>query len=110
MKLSAALLKRFLLHGQNTFDQIDNYLATARLHQTGRQLVDNFIIPTLLIHQFERSEREGDTYLKRLTLERMMKYFIVAGHVSVGDKRTQCRGSESRPCVSTSRGILRCLG
>ena len=58
--VSAALLKQFL--------------------STGRHWVDNFLLPTLLIHQFIRAEREGDTNLKLLTMERMMKYFL-AGHV-----------------------------
>ena len=58
--VSAALLKQFL--------------------STGRHWVDNFLLPTLLIHQFICAEREGDTNLKLLTMERMMKYFL-AGHV-----------------------------
>ena len=43
--------------------------------------MDNFLLPTLLIHQFERAEREGDYYLKQLTMARMVKYFFLAGHV-----------------------------
>ena len=87
--VSAALLKRFLLTGPKTFDQIEQYLDTARLHSTGRHWVDNFIIPTLLIHQFERAEREGDIYLKHQTMERMMKYFFLAGHVQYARYLTQ---------------------
>ena len=56
--VSAALLKRYLSTGENTFEQIEQYLDTARLHPTGRHWVDNFLLPTLLVHQFERAERE----------------------------------------------------
>lgn len=79
--VSAAILKRFLSTGPKTFDQMQDYIDAARLHPTGRHWVDNFLLPTLLVHQFERSEREGDFYLKLLTMERMLKYFFLAGHV-----------------------------
>ena len=79
--VSAALLERFLSSGPKTFEEIDEYLAVARLHPTGRHWVDNFLLPTLLIHQFERAERECDYHLKQLTMERMLKYFFLAGHV-----------------------------
>ena len=42
---------------------------------------DNFHLSTLLVHQFELAEREGDIYLKQLTMERMMKQFFLAGHI-----------------------------
>lgn len=64
-------------------------LDKARLHPTGRHWVDNFLVPTLLVHQFERSEREGDVLLKMLTLKRMMKYFFVAGHYHYARYLTQ---------------------
>lgn len=72
-----------------TFEQIEQYLDTARLHPTGRHWVDNFLVPILLIHQFERAEREGNVYLKQLTMERMMKYFFLAGHVQYARYLTQ---------------------
>ena len=78
--VSASLLKRFLSTGSKTFEQIEHYLDVARLHPTGRHWVDNFLLPTLLVHQFERAEREGDIHLKQLTLKHMMKYFFLAGH------------------------------
>ena len=53
--ISAALLKRFLSTGPNTFEQLEQYLEIAHLHPTGRHWVDNFLLHTLLIHQFERS-------------------------------------------------------
>src|SRR6478609_6874294 len=52
-------------------------------------VLDNFLLPTLLVHQFERAEREGDFYLKQLTMERMMKYFFLAGHVQYARYLTQ---------------------
>ena len=79
--VAAALLQRFLSTGQKTFDEIEQYLETSRTHPTGRHLVDNFLLPTLLVHQFERAEREGGVYLKQLTTKRMMKYCFLAGHV-----------------------------
>ena len=87
--VSAALLKGFLSSGNKTFEEIEQYLETARLHPTGRHWVDNFLLPTLLIHQFERSEREGNIYLKHLTMKRMMKYFFLAGHVQYARYLTQ---------------------
>ena len=74
-------MKRFLSSGPKTFEEIDEYLAVARLHPVGRHWVDNFLLPTLLIHQFERAEREGDYHLKQFTMEPMLKYFFLAGHV-----------------------------
>ena len=66
----------FLSTGIKTFEQIENYLDAARLHPTGRHWVDNFLVPTLLVHQFEHAEREGDSHLKKLTLKRMMRLFF----------------------------------
>ena len=87
--VSAALLNRFLSSGTKTFEEIDEYLAVARLHPTGRHWVDNFLLPTLLIHQFEHAEREGDYHLKQLTMERMLKYFFLAEHVQYASYLTQ---------------------
>jgi len=79
--VSATLLKRFLSTGPKTLEQIEKYLDTACLHPTGRHWVYNFLLPTLLVHQFERAEREGNVHLKQVTLEHIMKYFFLAGHV-----------------------------
>ena len=87
--VSAALLKRYMSSGPKTFEEIDEYLAVARLHPTGRHWVDNFLLPTRLIHQFELAERKGDYYLKQLTMERMLKYFFLAGHVQHARYLTQ---------------------
>ena len=87
--VAAALLQRFLSTGQKTFDEIEQYLETSRTYPTGRHWVDNFLLPTLLIHQFERAEREGDVHLKQLTMKRMMKYFFLAGHVQYARYITQ---------------------
>ena len=59
------------------------------MRPTGRHWVDNFLLPTLLIHQFERAEREGDVHLKWLTMKQMMKYFFLAGHVQYARYLTQ---------------------
>ena len=80
--ISAALLKLFLSTGPKTFEQLEQYLETARLHPTSRHWVDNFLLPTLLIHPFERSEREGD-------MERMLRYFFIAGHAQYARYLTQ---------------------
>ena len=87
--VAAALMKRFLSNGVKTFEDIEQYLDVARRHPTGRHWVDNFLLPTLLIHQFERAEREGNIDLKLLTLKRMMKYFFLAGHVHYARYLTQ---------------------
>ena len=72
--VSAALLKRFLSSGPKIFEEMEEYLAIARLHP-GMHWVDNFFLPTLLIHQYERAEREGDYFLKESTMEWILKYF-----------------------------------
>lgn len=77
-------MKRFFSDGLKTFENIEQYLDAARLHPTGCHWVDNFLLPTLLIHQFERAEREGDLGLKLLTLKR-----ILAGHVHYACYLTQ---------------------
>ena len=87
--VAAALLQRLLSSGHKTFEEIEKYLEGARMHPTGRHWVDNFLLPTLLIHQFERAEREGDIQLKHLTMRRMMKYFFLAGHVQYARYMTQ---------------------
>ena len=79
--VSAALLNRFLSTEPKTFEQIEKYLDTACLHPTGRHWVYNFILPILFVHQFERAEKEGNMHLKQVTLERMLKYFFLAGHI-----------------------------
>ena len=68
--------------------------------------MDNFLIPTLLLHQFERSEREGDIHLKQQSLERMLKYFFLAGHVQYARYMTQhllemraLSGTDARPSL-----------
>ena len=82
-------MRRFLSTGLKTFDEIEQYLDAARSHPTDRHWVDNFLLPTLLIHQFERAEREGVIDLKLLTLQRMMKYFFLAGHMHYARYLTQ---------------------
>lgn len=87
--VSAALLHRFLATGLKTFEQLAEYLEAVPVHPTGQHWVDNFLIPTLLVHQFERSEREGKYHLRQLTLQRMMKYFFAAGHSQYARYLTQ---------------------
>ena len=66
--------------GEKTHDDIFAYLEKAREHPTGKLWVDCFIIPTMLAHQFTRSEREGGWLLQMHCLEMMMPYFFVSGH------------------------------
>ncbi|KAH3748407.1 hypothetical protein DPMN_182852 [Dreissena polymorpha] len=66
--------------GPKSFEQIEEYLETACSHPTGMHWVDNFLLPTLLVHQFERAERDGDIDLKLVVLKRMVKFFFLAGH------------------------------
>ena len=60
-----------------TFEDIEQYLDAARRHSTGRHWVNNFLLTSLLIYQFERAEREGNINLNLLTLKRMIKYFFL---------------------------------
>ena len=76
----AALLNAFLHEGEKTHDDIVAYLEKASEHPTGKLWVDYFIIPTMLAHQFTRSEREGDWLLQQHCLEMMIPYFFVSGH------------------------------
>lgn len=87
--VAAALLQRFLSTETKTFQELEAYLETARMHPTGRHWVDNFLIPVLLVHQFERAEREGDVHLKHVTMRRMLKYFFLASHVQYARYITQ---------------------
>lgn len=77
----AALLKRFLSTGPKTYEQIEQYLDDARDYPNGLHWVDNFHLPTLIVHQFERAGRQGNMHLKQVVIQRMMPYFVVAGHV-----------------------------
>ena len=43
--------------------------------------MDNFLLPTLLVHRSEQAEREGDIDLKLVVLKRLMKFFFLAVHV-----------------------------
>ena len=65
-------------------NEIQAYLERARLNETGRHWVDNFIAPTMLVHLFLRAEREGDFNLRNYALYHMLRVFFVAGHVSYG--------------------------
>ena len=69
-----------LNNGPTTFQDLSNYLDVCRQHQTVKFWIDNLLIPSMLIHQLLRSEREGDFQLQKLTLERMLPYFFVAGN------------------------------
>ena len=81
--VAAALLQRFLSTGQNNFDGIAPYLETACIHLTGPHWVDNFLLPTLLIHQFERTEQKIEVKQKQLTMKRMMKYSFLLDMSSI---------------------------
>ena len=60
------------------------------LEHTGRHWVDNFILPTITIHQFIRAKREGDRILQQLCLERMLPYFFAAGHFHYATSHNTC--------------------
>ena len=77
----ALFCKNSLFTGAKTFEELSQYLEDNRSHPTGRLWVDNLIVPTLIVHQFLRSEREGDWYLQQLCLQRMLPYFFAARHI-----------------------------
>ena len=53
------------------------------------QLVDNFNITTLLVHQLVRSERECDFNLQQYTLCQLQCYLFSAGHFHYARYLTQ---------------------
>ena len=111
--VSAALLKWFLCSVPKTYEQIEQYLDLARLHPTGRRRVDNFLLLTLLIHQFECAEREGDFHLKQLAMECMMQCLFLAGHVQYARYLTHYllemqSESKGRYSLSATQWILEC--
>ena len=78
--LTAALLYDFLKDGPKTFEDISQYLDTAREHPTGKMRVDCLIRPTLIAHQFERAERDCEYLLQQHCYQQMLPYFFAAGH------------------------------
>ena len=83
------LLHNFLSTGQKSQDELCTYLEGARSHPTGKHWVDNFILPTLLVHQLIRAERESDFSLQQYTLERLLKYLFAAGRFHYARHLTQ---------------------
>ena len=79
--VTCTLLQEFPSTGANTFEELSQYLEDNRTHPTGRLCVDNLIVPTLIVRQFLRSEREGDWFLQQLCLQRMLPYFFAARHI-----------------------------
>ena len=75
-----SLLQKFLLSGHKTFDELCLYLENCRAHPTGKHWVDNFIVPTMLLHHLIRAEREGDFDFQQLALSRLLPYLFVSGH------------------------------
>ena len=78
--VTAALLKSFLKDGPKTFDELEADLEVYIKHPTGNHWVNNFIKPTILVHQFLRAEREGDWLFQQYCLGLMEPYFFCAGH------------------------------
>ena len=59
------VFRSLALHSYSNFCQMDKillrkFLITASIYLTGPHGVDNFLLPTLLIHQFEGADREGE--------------------------------------------------
>ena len=75
--VAVVLSQNFLRDGEKTFNEISAYMDEVRKHPTGKHCVDNFIKPTLLVHQFLHAEREGDWLFQQLCLERMLPIFLV---------------------------------
>ena len=71
--VAAALLQVFLSIRQKPFGGIEQYSKTAQIHPTTPHKVDNFLLPTLLIHQFETTEWDGVVQLKQLKIKLVMK-------------------------------------
>ena len=56
MVLAAFFFQNCLRTGVNTCKEISAYMEEARKYPTGRFWVDNFMKPTVLTHQFIRTE------------------------------------------------------
>lgn len=76
----AVLLQSFYSNGTKTYQELSEYLETARQHPTGRLWVDCLVKPTLLALMFLRGERNGDFLLQQHSLKAMLPYFFAAGH------------------------------
>ena len=76
--MAAALLHNIISTGEKTFQEIKDYINEACTQDTGRHWVDNFLEPVLIIHQFERAEREGDYFLRMMAMKRMLRIFRVS--------------------------------
>ncbi len=74
------LLQSFYSNGCKTYQELTDYMETAREHPTGRLWVDCLIKPTLLALMFMRGERNGDYLLQQHCLNEMLPYFFAAGH------------------------------
>ena len=71
--VASSHLKRFSSRGPKSFEPIDEYLDTDWAHPTGPHWVYNSLLRTLLIHQFEHVEWEGDYYFKHSMMECTLK-------------------------------------
>ncbi len=76
----AVLLQSFYSNGCKTYQELTDYMETAREHPTGRLWVDCLVKPTLLALMFMRGERNGDYLLQQHCLNAMLPYFFAAGH------------------------------
>ena len=76
----SVLLKSFFVDVPKTYQELSDYLETAREHPAGRLWVDCLIKPTLLALMFLRAERNGDLLLQQYCLKKMLPYFAAASH------------------------------
>ena len=74
------VVAEFLLEWHQAYQELGEYLETARQNLTGRIWVDCLIKPTLLALMFLRGERNGDFILQQHSLKAVLPYFFEAGH------------------------------
>ena len=74
------LLKNFFVDVPKTYQELSDYLETAREHPAGRLWVDCLIKPTLLALMLLHAERNGDLLLQQYCLKKMLPYFAAASH------------------------------
>ena len=66
----------------NTFDELMQELkARASKSRTAKHLVENLVLPVLLMLMFIRAEQEGEWALHLWALNEMIPYFFAAGHI-----------------------------
>ena len=103
--ITTVLLQDVFQSGDKTHQELSEHLEAVREHPVGRLCVDCLIKPTLLALQLLRAQRDGDFLLQQVSLEAMMPYFFVAGHMNYARYITwYLRNVENLPTTAKNGG------